>query len=59
MTGAPPALCCQVGEDDLRWALAGAEYLLRVDAKTVRQQQTVESLRQRLTERIQRSEAAA
>lgn len=51
-------LACHAEEDDLGWALAGAEYLLRVDAKTPQQLRRVESLHQRLTERIRQSEAS-
>ena len=59
MSGRTLGRRCHAGEDDLRWALAGAEYLLRVNATTPQQRRNVESLRQRLTDRIRRSEARA
>jgi hypothetical protein len=42
-------------EDDLRWVMAGTDYLLEVDADTPAKQNQVAALRRRLTERIRKA----
>lgn len=44
------------GEDDLKWVLAGTDYLGEVDADTPDRRRELTALRQRLLERMDRSE---
>lgn len=40
------------GEDDLRWALAGVEYLMKVEGQAPEYREQLKALRQRVTDRI-------
>lgn len=46
------------GEDDLRWASDGIDYLFEVDAKTPAARSQLEGLQRRVSERIRKPAAA-